>query len=265
MAPVQHASGPKGIHSETTGNPAHPLVVLVHGSMDRSAGMLRLSRRLDDDYFVLRYDRRGYGRSTHHGSFGMDQQVADLVALLDGRRAVLVGHSFGGNVALSTAARHPPLVAAAAISETPLSWAPWWPATSAGSRAMDSGKDPQDAAEEFMRRLIGDQRWEELPERTRETRRSEGPAMLGELSDIRQNPPWQPGDVHVPLVAGYGSVGADHHKRGMAHIVDRIPGASLVVREGCGHPAPNTHAERFRHELVEPALAAAGAPWSRSQ
>jgi len=39
---------------------------------------------------VLRYDRRGYGRSTpHDGPFGMDEQVADLVALLDDRRAVL--------------------------------------------------------------------------------------------------------------------------------------------------------------------------------
>ncbi len=43
-----------------------PLAVLIHGSMDRSAGMLKLSRRLDDTYHVLRYDRRGYGRSRPH-------------------------------------------------------------------------------------------------------------------------------------------------------------------------------------------------------
>ena len=56
MGGVQHG----GIHSETAGDPANPLVVLIHGSMDRGAGLLRLSRRLDHDHHVLRYDRRGY-------------------------------------------------------------------------------------------------------------------------------------------------------------------------------------------------------------
>ena len=33
------------------------------------------------------------------------------------------------------------------------------------------------AAERFMRRMVGDARWEALPERTRATRRREGVAM----------------------------------------------------------------------------------------
>jgi pimeloyl-ACP methyl ester carboxylesterase len=101
---------------EETGPVDAPLVVLIHGSMDRSTGMLRLSRKLDAEARVLRYDRRGYGRSApHDGPFDMGEQVADLVELLGGRRAVLVGHSYGGNVALATAARHPQLVSAVAI------------------------------------------------------------------------------------------------------------------------------------------------------
>ena len=48
--------------------------------------MLKLSRRLDADFRVLRYDRRGYGRSfPHAGPFTMDAQVSDLVGLLAGR------------------------------------------------------------------------------------------------------------------------------------------------------------------------------------
>ena len=97
--------------SEEAGSDRAPLIVLVHGSMDRSAGLLKLSRRLDADHRVLRYDRRGYGRSAPHpGPFGMDGQVADLVELLDGRPAVVFGHSYGGNVALAAAARRPDLV-----------------------------------------------------------------------------------------------------------------------------------------------------------
>ena len=110
--------------------PSGPVVVVVHGSMDRAAGMIRSPAGSTIATGCVRYDRRGYGRSVHEGPFDMDAQVADLVAVLAGRRAVLVGHSYGGNVVLATGAtRHPDLVAAAAIYETPLSWAPWWPAS----------------------------------------------------------------------------------------------------------------------------------------
>ena len=103
----------RGIWADEAGNPARPLVVLIHGTMDRSSGMLKLSRQLDSRARVLRYDRRGYGRSAPHpGPFDMDEQVEDLVSLLAGRRAILVGHSYGGNVALATVSRHPGLVRA---------------------------------------------------------------------------------------------------------------------------------------------------------
>ena len=66
------------------------------------------------------------------GPFTMGAQVDDLVGLLGGRKAVLVGHSYGGNVAFATADHHPELVAGVAVYETPLSWEPWWPAHHGG-------------------------------------------------------------------------------------------------------------------------------------
>ena len=54
------------IWSEVAGPADAPLVVLVHGTMDRSTGMLKVSRRLDSRFRVVRYDRRGYGRSAPH-------------------------------------------------------------------------------------------------------------------------------------------------------------------------------------------------------
>ena len=56
-----------GVWSESSGSQSDPVIVLAHGSMDRSAGMLRLSRRLSDRFLVIRYDRRGYGRSAKIG------------------------------------------------------------------------------------------------------------------------------------------------------------------------------------------------------
>ncbi|MEY4339676.1 MAG: hypothetical protein RLZ14_1526 [Actinomycetota bacterium] len=250
---VNHSTLP--LDADEAGEPSAPLVALVHGTMDRAAGMLKLSRRLDRSYRVLRYDRRGYGRSTPHpGPFDIEHQVADLVSLLDGRSAVLVGHSFGGNVALAAADRFPHLVQGVVVYETPLSWEPWWPGTTAGGAAVASATDPAAAAEGFMRRLIGDERWEGLPERTRATRRAEGPAMVGELADIRARPPWSASRIGVPVAVGYGERARPHHRDGMSRLAGMLPDATLVMLPGCAHSAPTTHPDLFCELLVSPLL-----------
>jgi pimeloyl-ACP methyl ester carboxylesterase len=231
-----------GIWSTETGS--GPLLVVVHGSMDRSAGMLRLSRRLDDRFRVARYDRRGYGRSSpHEGPFGIDEQVSDLVTLLDGRRAVLFGHSYGGNVVLAVADRHPELVSSAVVYETPLSWLEWWPGSTAGAAALATQGDPADAAERFMRRLIGDERWQRLPPSTRSARRAEGAAMVGELTDLRQRAPWSADRIGVPVLALHGEHGAAHHRDAMEHLADCLPSCRVETIADARHPGPNTHAE----------------------
>lgn len=231
-----------GLWSHEDGPVDAPLVALVHGSMDRAAGLAKLSRRLMADLRVLRYDRRGYGRSVpHRGPFTIDDQVADLDRLLAGRRAVLFGHSYGGNVALAHAARHPERVQGVVVYETPLSWLDWWPATTAGAMAVATRGTPEEAAERFMRRLIGDQRWERLPPTTRAARRSEGAPMVAELADLRARPPWEPAALTMPVVAMTGERGAEHHRRGMAHLAELLPGCDHVVVPGARHAGPNTH------------------------
>ncbi|MFT4617962.1 MAG: pimeloyl-ACP methyl ester carboxylesterase [Minisyncoccia bacterium] len=232
--------------AETSGDPALPLAVLVHGTMDRSAGMLRLSRRLDERFHVLRYDRRGYGRSRDVGGKNtVEQHVTDLAGVLQmhtpGRVVDLAfGHSFGGNVVLATAERHPELIRQAAIYETPLSWLDWWPGGTAGGAAAGA-TDPGEAAETFMRRLIGDQRWEQLPSGTRADRRAEGAAMVEEINDLRHSAPWAVEAVSIPLLAMGGELGRPHHQRGMQWLSEQIPSADYVRLDGAGHGAPNTH------------------------
>ena len=147
-----------------------PLVVLVHGTMDRSAGMLKLSRRLDDDISCCATTAGDTGarpRTTDRSTWAARSMTWS--ASLEGRAAVVFGHSYGGDVALALAARRPDLVHGVAVYETPLSWLEWWPTTTAGGDALavqpGHVADPADAAERFMRRLIGDERWTRLPER----------------------------------------------------------------------------------------------------
>ena len=249
--------------AEEAGDPEHPVIAVIHGSMDRSAGMLKLSRRLDADFRVLRYDRRGYGRSfPHPGPFTMDAQVDDLVELLAGRKAVLIGHSYGGNVALATADHHPDLVAGVAVYETPLSWEPWWPGTTAGAIAVAERGKPQEAAEQFMRRILGEQRWEALPERSKQTRRNEGVAMVEELADLRRNRPWVAENITVPVSTSFGSLGAAHHRDGMRHAAELLH-CPVVELPGCRHDAPLSHPDQFRSAVVDPLVRMVGPPWLR--
>ena len=247
------------VWSATTGPHDAPHVTLIHGSLDRSAGLLKLSRRLDDRYRVTRYDRRGYGRSSpSDGPFGIDEHVADLQALLgaptEPRPArVLVGHSYGGNVALALAQRSPGSVDGVVTYETPLSWHEWWPGDTAGANAVTLRADPALAAERFMRRLIGDERWERLPASTRDARRREGPAMVGELLDLRSRPPWQGVAIRVPVMAVYGELGQPHHRRAAETIASEIPGGAVRVLPGGRHAGPNTHPDQVAgmiHEYV---------------
>jgi pimeloyl-ACP methyl ester carboxylesterase len=233
----------------TNGVPGAPHVVLVHGSLDRSAGMAKLSRRLEDRLRVTRYDRRGYGRSMPHvGPFDIEAQVDDLVGVITSapeapEPCVVFGHSYGGNVALATAQRHPALVAGVIVYETPLSWMPWWPGTTAGGDARAWEHDPAGAAERFMRRLIGDARWEHLPEATREARRAEGPALVGELGSLTREPPWSPELIDAPVLAMRGELGPAHHEHGMGELAGWFD-TQLVTIPGARHFGPNTHPDQ---------------------
>ena len=254
------------IWADEEGEVDAPLIALVHGTMDRSTGMLRLSRRLDDRFRVLRYDRRGYGRSVdasgmHPGPFDMTAQVADLVDQLAGRRAVLIGHSFGGDVALAAAARFPDLVAGVAVYETPMSWEPWWPKDT-GSAIAREAVDPADAAERFMRRVVGDELWESLPERTRAIRRREGVAMVAELNDLSSNRPWDPADVRCPVVTARGSKARQQHVLGMGVLHEMFPATDLIVLDDCRHDAPMSNSDLFATTVVKAIVDAAGAPWA---
>lgn len=240
--------------SVETGPADAPLVALVHGSMDRMAGFAKLARRLEADHRVLRYDRRGYAQSLAVGPpFTIARHALDLIDLLDGRPAVVVGHSLGGNVALAAAERVPELVRAVVVYESPFSWLPWWPTSTAGAAAVDG--DPADAAERFLRRMIGDALWERLPEATRAARRAEGEVLVGELTDLRVAAPWHPEGITVPVIASYGELGSDHHKVGQRWLADTL-GCPLVEIPGARHNAHSTHPDALA-DLVARAFAAA--------
>ncbi len=241
---------PTSDHVWWTDHGAGSTVVLVHGTMDRSTSFGRVVRVLDELH-VVRYDRRGYGRSQHLGppeSFA--QQVDDLVGVIDVSAdgpVVLAGHSYGGTISLATAVAAPDRIAGVVVYECPMPWMPWWPRRSAGASAVAEADSPAEAAEGFMRRMLGDDRWGKLPPSTREARRAEGPTLVAEMAQLRPpNPPaFELSDVRCPVLAANGSEAAPHHARSIEAIADEVPDGRHVVVEGAGHGVHLTHPADF--------------------
>ena len=229
------------------GPPGATRVVFVHGSLDRSTAFLRSARELRD-LTVIRFDRRGYGRSLAVGaSASFDDQVDDLSGVVGDEPTVVVGHSLGGVVALTFASRYPERAPAVVAYEAPMPWLPTWPSNTAGGIATDGTADEATAAEVFMRRIVGDERWEELPPKTKQQRRAEGPALLAELRSLRPpNPaPYDPSTLPMPVVAGHGSESRPHHQRGARLLAEAAPRGELVVIDGASHGAHLTHPIEF--------------------
>lgn len=94
------------IHYEAAGR--GELLVLLHDGLTHAGIWDAQFRRYADIFRVVQYDRRGHGRSdVPDRSYS---PVADLRSLLDrleSARAVLIGSSAGGRLALEFAAQHP--------------------------------------------------------------------------------------------------------------------------------------------------------------
>jgi len=220
------------------------LVVAVHGTMDRHSSFGGVRRQLPE-VATLVYDRRGYGRSRHlRVATGLDDHVEDLLGLCAGRPAVVIGHSYGGCIGLRAAELAPEVVRAVVVFEPPLPWLDGWPSDTGSSRAL-AASDPPAGVEAYLRHVLGDDRWDLLPERARTDRRSEGPALLADLRSVRpelgQPPPLDLGAIAVPVVIGRGTRSAAYLQAGANRLVGLLAHAELHVLGGAGHGA---HSER---------------------
>ena len=89
-----------------------PTVVALHGGPTDHAHMLAMVAPLVDVAQVVLYDHRGCGRSEHGDPslWRMEQWADDVRAVSDAlgiTKPIVFGHSFGGMVAQTYAARHP--------------------------------------------------------------------------------------------------------------------------------------------------------------
>ena len=118
-AAVDAALAPAGqaLAGQVPAGPAAHELVLLHGQPGSADDWRQVAERLPARFHAVAPDRPGYGSSPQDAG-GFAANARAVLADLDRRgvrRAVLVGHSYGGGVALSAASLAPDRVAAVVL------------------------------------------------------------------------------------------------------------------------------------------------------
>lgn len=96
-------------------------VLLIHGSHIAASFLPVMDEPALADYQLIRYHRRGLaGSSKHDGPFSVEEQAADALAMLQYlgiEQAHIVGHSYGGTIALQMALDAPEVVHSLSLLE----------------------------------------------------------------------------------------------------------------------------------------------------
>jgi pimeloyl-ACP methyl ester carboxylesterase len=215
-------------------------VVFVHGVLDRGRSFDRVAALLTGECRMVWYDRRGYGESLNAAGapVGVDGHIEDLLTVLDGRPAIVVGHSFGGVTVLGTALKAPDLVEGVVLYETGMAWIPGW--DDRALRPLLWGAQPE---ADVVRLMLGD-RFAQMAPDQRAAWVEEARAFVAEERSVRTGgEPFDIGDLHAPLVFGHGDsypfeAVADH----LRQVVERV---EVVKVPGAGHNAHRTHPGPF--------------------
>lgn len=132
------------LHSQITGQQTAEgtsPVLLLHGVFGSLENLGVVARKLAEHHQVHSLDLRNHGRSPHAGSMAYGDMAEDVLAYMDRQglsRAVLIGHSMGGKIAMRLALDAPERVERLVVADiAPVTYEPHHGKILEGLRALD--------------------------------------------------------------------------------------------------------------------------------
>jgi O-succinylbenzoic acid--CoA ligase len=268
MPPVQYLDRPGGFQlayrviEDAAGD--SPVVLLLHSTLSSGWQLTGLARTISEWATVIVPDRRGSGASRLAVPIpvGLDEQVADLVALLNALRVdhvTVFGHSYGAVVALALAAGQPQAVNSVVVYEPPLleMLSPVdlgdMADVAAVVRAAHASGGASAAAEAFLRTIGGEDVLANASASSRAKLLAEGDGVLADVGSMAR--------VHVelehitcPLTLATGDASQQFYAAIADAAAAAVPTATRVRLPGARHDAPITQpaavAELLRSRTV---------------
>ena len=230
-------------------------VLLLHSSAGSSAQWRALAERLSSRFRVIAPDLYGYGGSAAwpgRGAFSLAHEACIVHALLSrlNEPAHLVGHSYGGAVALHVARQRDDLLRSLTLVE-PVAFhlleerAEIAALAATVARALASG-DYLGGFGTFVDYWNGAGSWEALPLEKREA----AAARLGKVAldfHAALNEPARIEDlcaITLPTLLVLGERSPRPARRVCALLARVLPAARLATVAGAGHMSPLTHREQ---------------------
>lgn len=239
------------------GSGTGPSIVLVHGAAADHTTWRVVGPRLADRYAVWAMDRRGRGASADGRNYDVEREfedvaeVATALAAASGDTVPVVGHSFGGRVALG-AARGDAISRLVVYEGAPAPVTARYGRNGTAdrlARLADEGLN-EELLETFLREVVGmpepdlaayrsnpvwPDRVAAAPTIVREIRAEASPAAgLDALAGVT-----------VPVLQLLGSESADVFHRSTHALDERLANGRIAVIDGARHAAHHTHPDVF--------------------
>mgnify|MGYP001219204715 FL=1 len=242
-------------------------VVLLHSSCYSRRQWRPLVKQLSGRYRTLALDLYGYGETDfpqHPETFTIEDEVALVGSLLDrvGNPVHLVGHSYGGAVALAAALQHPDRIRSLTLHEPVV----FHLARLAGLTDVTEGIDrmaaeltekvqaglPAAAAQVFIDYWRGAGTWEKLPQKgQREAARVISKVLLELRAIFGTSYGFEEyGALQHPIYMTAGTTGRSAAQQVTKLLARVLVDGSLYFVSGVGHMAPITHPRLINTHIV---------------
>jgi len=236
-------------------------LVLVHGAAADHTTWRTVGPLFGVRFGVHAIDRRGRGASGDRASYRIEHEFNDVARVIDrlaeesGRVVDVIGHSFGGRVALGAALRADSIGRLVVYEGAPPADEPYQePGLRRRLERILAADGPAALFETFLAEVIGMTPADIAAYRANPVwpdRVAAAPTILREL-DAESSPAAgldALGAVEVPVLQVLGGDSRPAFRRATEALDARLANGHVVVIDGAKHAAHHTHAARFVSEV----------------